>query len=135
MKINLIANLKGVLIGLSYGSEKEITIGREVGNTIAPLAAEGLSRKHARIYYKDGSWYVEDLGSTNGSYKQGQKIEAPTPLAVRDMLQFGKFEVSVDEIAAGDGVAEPAQTPQGHLYQLLHPLPHPPRLLHQRRRR
>ena len=50
MKINLIANLKGVLIGLSYGSEKEITIGREVGNTIAPLAAEGLSRKHARIY-------------------------------------------------------------------------------------
>ena len=66
MKINLIANMNGVLIGLCYDSVTEITIGREVGNTIAPLASDGLSRKHARIFFKDGQWMLEDLGSTNG---------------------------------------------------------------------
>ena len=109
MKINLIANMNGVLIGLGYSAEKVITIGREVGNTIAPLAADGLSRHHAKIFEKDGKWYVEDLGSTNGSYRLGQKIEGATELKVRDMLQFGKLEISVDEIIA-DG-AQPAAAP------------------------
>ena len=107
MKINLIANMNGVLIGLCYDSVTEITIGREVGNTIAPLASDGLSRKHARIFFKDGKWMLEDLGSTNGSYRQGEKVEGVIQLASRDMLQFGKFEVSVDEIVT-DGAAAPA---------------------------
>ena len=117
MKINLIANMNGVLIGLSYSAETVITIGREVGNTIAPLAADGLSRHHAKIFEKDGKWYVEDLGSTNGSYRLGQKIEGAVELQVRDMLQFGKLEISVDEIAADGGqpvaaaAAEPAPAP------------------------
>ena len=42
MKINLIAAVNGAPIGLSFGSEREITIGREIGATIAPMAAEGL---------------------------------------------------------------------------------------------
>ena len=115
MKINLIANLNKVLIGLSFEGEREITVGREMGNTIAPLAADGLSRHHAKIYFKDGQWYVEDLGSTNGSYCKGQKIEGPTVLKPRDMLQFGKFEISVDEMtfepmatSAAPAVATPA---------------------------
>ncbi|MCR5414460.1 MAG: FHA domain-containing protein, partial [Kiritimatiellae bacterium] len=108
MNINLIANMNGVLIGLRYTAETEITIGREVGNTIAPLAADGLSRKHAKIYLKDGKWFVEDLGSTNGSYRQGQKLSGPAELSPRDMLQFGKFEVSVDEIGGGAAAPAPA---------------------------
>ena len=39
MKINLIAAVNGAPIGLSFGSEREITIGREIGSTIAPTAA------------------------------------------------------------------------------------------------
>ena len=60
MKINLIANIDKVLIGFCYTAETEITIGREVGNTIAPLAVEGLSRRHAKIYVKDGKWILEE---------------------------------------------------------------------------
>lgn len=97
MKINLIAAVNGAPIGLSFGSEREITIGREIGSTIAPMAAEGLSRHHAKIYFKDGAWYVEDLGSTNGTYRGNDKIEGATALAVKDKLQFGRFEMSVDE--------------------------------------
>ena len=105
MKITLIANLNSGLVGLCYGDEKEITIGREIGNTIAPLAADGLSRRHARIFAKDGKWFVEDLGSTNGSFRLGQKVEGAVELQARDMLQFGKFEISVDEIVTGEAAA------------------------------
>ncbi len=111
MKINLIANLNGSLIGLSFTAETEITIGRENGNTIAPLAADGLSRKHARIFFKDGKWMLEDLGSMNGTYRQGAKVEAPVELAVRDMLQFGKLEISVDEIGDAKAPEAPAAAP------------------------
>ncbi len=104
MKINFIANVKETLVGLSYTSEKVITIGSEAGNTFSPLSVEGLSRRHAKIFEKDGKWMLEDLGSTNGTYRQGEKIEGAVELNVRDVLQLGKLKVTVDEIAA-DGVA------------------------------
>lgn len=98
MKITLIANNNGSLLKLCYTTEKVISIGRDVGNTIAPLSTEGLSRQHAKIFEKDGKWFLEDLGSTNGTYRLGQKVEGAVELAARDMLQFGKFIISVDEI-------------------------------------
>lgn len=111
MKITLIANNNGSLLKLCYTAEKSISIGRDIGNTIAPLSADGVSRNHAKIFVKDGKWMLEDLGSMNGTYRLGQKVEGTVELAVRDMLQFGKFIVSVDEIevdAAADSKAAPA---------------------------
>ena len=110
MKITLIANNNGSLLKLCFTSEKVIGIGRDIGNTIAPLSAEGVSRNHAKIFEKDGKWYLEDLGSMNGTYRLGQKVEGTVELAARDMLQFGKFIVSVDEIEC-DKVAAPEETP------------------------
>ncbi|MDW8295081.1 MAG: FHA domain-containing protein [Aquificaceae bacterium] len=34
-----------------------------------------VSRRHAKIYFKDGHWFVEDLGSTNGTYVNGKKVQ------------------------------------------------------------
>lgn len=110
MKITLIANNNGSLLKLCFTSEKVIGIGRDIGNTIAPLSAEGVSRNHAKIFEKDGKWFLEDLGSMNGTYRLGQKVEGTVELAVRDMLQFGKFIVSVDEIE-GDKVVAPEAAP------------------------
>lgn len=107
MKITLIANNNGSLLKLCYTAEKVISIGRDVGNTIAPLSVEGLSRQHAKIYEKDNKWFLEDLGSMNGTYRLGQKVEGAVELAPKDMLQFGKFIVSVDEIASDDDVVAP----------------------------
>lgn len=107
MKITLIANNNGSLLKLCYTAEKVISIGRDVGNTIAPLSVEGLSRQHAKIYEKDNKWFLEDLGSMNGTYRLGQKVEGAVELAPKDMLQFGKFIVSVDEIASDDAVVAP----------------------------
>jgi pSer/pThr/pTyr-binding forkhead associated (FHA) protein len=45
---------------------------------------------HARIYSKDGPWFVEDLGSTNGTYLNQRRITAPAELRAGDRLRIGK---------------------------------------------
>jgi pSer/pThr/pTyr-binding forkhead associated (FHA) protein len=45
---------------------------------------------HARIYSKDGSWYVEDLGSTNGTYLNQRRITVPAELRAGDRVRIGK---------------------------------------------
>jgi pSer/pThr/pTyr-binding forkhead associated (FHA) protein len=49
-----------------------------------------VSSFHARIYARDGSWYVEDLGSTNGTYLNQRRITAPTEVKAGDRLRVGK---------------------------------------------
>ena len=53
MKITLIVTLNGAKVGMSFSAEKTIAVGCETGNTIQPLAVEGLSRRHAKIFEKD----------------------------------------------------------------------------------
>jgi phosphoserine phosphatase RsbU/P len=48
-----------------------------------------VSRKHARVYPQDGRFYIEDLGSGNGSFVNGQKITVPTMLKTDDRIKFG----------------------------------------------
>lgn len=112
----MIANIRasqnaetGVSLGYLFSPGSEVTIGREIGNTIAPLI-DSLSRHHAKIYSKDGEWFVEDLGSTNGSFLDGAKIEAATKLVNGSKLQFGTMTAAV-ELVQEDGEAAPASDP------------------------
>jgi pSer/pThr/pTyr-binding forkhead associated (FHA) protein len=45
---------------------------------------------HARIFNRDGSWYIEDLGSTNGTYVNQRRITAPAELRAGDRVKIGK---------------------------------------------
>ena len=57
-----------------------------------------VSRRHARILLAaDGSWLVEDLGSTNGVAVNGGRISGPHPLANGDQVTFGKVSGSFVE--------------------------------------
>lgn len=47
------------------------------------------SQQHARIFGKNGSWYVEDLGSTNGTYVNDQKLAAPAMIQPGDRVRVG----------------------------------------------
>ena len=49
-----------------------------------------VSNVHARIYAKDGSFWLEDLGSTNGTYMNRAKVAMPTPVGPGDEIRLGK---------------------------------------------
>jgi pSer/pThr/pTyr-binding forkhead associated (FHA) protein len=48
-----------------------------------------VSQEHARIFAKNGSWYVEDLGSTNGTFVNEQRLAAPAMLTSGDRIRVG----------------------------------------------
>jgi FHA domain len=48
------------------------------------------SQFHARLYPRNGSWYVEDLGSTNGTYLNRQRLTGSTEVHAGDVVRIGK---------------------------------------------
>ena len=48
-----------------------------------------ISQQHARLFAKNGSWYVEDLGSTNGTYVNDQRLAAPAMVQPGDRVRVG----------------------------------------------
>jgi len=66
-----------------------VLLGRNPECTLV-LDDDFASGRHARIFRRDGSWFVEDLGSTNGTYLGSSKLTAPTPVEVGTTLRIGK---------------------------------------------
>ena len=80
----------GALAGTSLGlSDQQITIGR-AGDATLVLSDDYASTRHARIFPQDGQWLLEDLGSTNGTYLDRQKVTEPTPVPVGVPIRIGK---------------------------------------------
>jgi hypothetical protein len=76
------------LRGHSYPLGEEITLGRAAGCQV-PLEDAYASQVHARVFQRDGHWYVEDLGSTNGTYLNRRRVAGPMVIKRRDKLQIG----------------------------------------------
>ncbi|HLJ55829.1 MAG TPA: FHA domain-containing protein [Chthonomonadaceae bacterium] len=64
-------------------------VGREPGKDISLAADTTISRGHARLVRENGGTVVMDLGSSNGTYVNGQRVTAPVALAPGDTVQFG----------------------------------------------
>jgi pSer/pThr/pTyr-binding forkhead associated (FHA) protein len=80
----------GGLAGTSMGlADQQITIGRANDATLV-LDDDYASTRHARLFPQDGQWIVEDLGSTNGTYLDRQKVTQPTPVPVGVPIRIGK---------------------------------------------
>ena len=60
----------------------QILIGRDASNGVAINDAE-ISRKHSRISFQGGKYVLEDLGSTNGTFVNGQRLAGPVVLKRR----------------------------------------------------
>ena len=64
------------------------TIGRSIECELR-LDDTYVSQQHARIFDRSGNWYVEDLGSTNGTFVNEQKLVAPAMLTPGDKIRVG----------------------------------------------
>lgn len=69
-------------------SQDEITIGRDIANNIVVNDPE-VSRRHARLKMQAGNYILEDLGSTNGSFVNGQRLMGPHALRPGEQIMFG----------------------------------------------
>ena len=76
------------------------TIGRGPESTIQ-LADLSVSRKHARITYKQGSYWLSDLGSMGGTWIDGAKLAAPRRVAAGQTIDIGLCRLVV--VAAAEG--------------------------------
>ena len=92
---NNIVITEGVLEGtvIPLGTTP-ITIGRAADSTIV-LDDDFVSTNHARLTPSGNQWVVEDLGSTNGTWIDREKVNAPTVLRPRVTLRIGRTSMEL----------------------------------------
>lgn len=90
----------------------DTVIGREAGDDIIIMDPE-ISRKHARIFLQGASYFIEDLGSTNGTSLNGARIQVASPLRVGDVIKLGeKTSLVFEPITEAETILNPnAQSP------------------------
>ena len=79
----------------------QMTIGRDSTNEIVINDAE-VSRRHSRLTFQGGKYVLEDLGSTNGTFVNGQRLAGPRVLKPGEVVSFGEQIVLVFEAVSLD---------------------------------
>jgi pSer/pThr/pTyr-binding forkhead associated (FHA) protein len=74
----------------TYPLVNELTIGRAPGCAVPLKSDDFVSQVHARVFRKGDEYWVEDLGSTNGTLVNGRKLTGPAPLRRGDRVQVGR---------------------------------------------
>jgi pSer/pThr/pTyr-binding forkhead associated (FHA) protein len=81
----------GLRAGVSFAINGALTIGRSPA--VEVQIDDGFaSARHARIYEREGSYYLEDSGSTNGTYLNGRRLTRRERLRADDSIRIGDTE-------------------------------------------
>jgi len=92
-------------------SDTRDVLGRDPDLSVT-LESPSISRRHARVRVAGGVATLEDLGSKNGTYVNGQKVAAPVTLSDRDEIRMGHLKLtfrlvapspSTETVASRDG--------------------------------
>lgn len=81
--------------GTTYQLGEELTVGRASGCQVGLPDDSYASQLHARIFRKDGRYWLEDLGSTNGTYLNAKQVTSPVALRRGDRVQVGRTVLEV----------------------------------------
>lgn len=82
--------------GLSVPVQPTINLGRASDSTFH-LDDDYSSARHAQMVQVDAqTWLLHDLGSTNGTYVNGQLVTAPTPVTTADVIRIGRTHMRLE---------------------------------------
>jgi hypothetical protein len=80
--------------GTVFALEPVTTVGRHPECTVS-IDEPFLSAEHAELTWDNGRWWVHDLGSTNGTFVNGQLVTVPTGIKAGDVVQFGRIRLQL----------------------------------------
>ena len=95
---------------LNLEPTEETSVGRHPKCSIT-VSLPSVSRRHARIFFEAGGYYVQDLDSSNGTYINGQRVHKGS-LTDGDELRCGDFKINFIEINEGT-IEAPVPDPEG----------------------
>jgi len=81
--------------GSTFRLDAVTGLGRDVNNAIV-LDDDFVSANHAALTYRGRAWYLEDLGSTNGTFVNGNKVEGLVSVAFGDEIQAGPVRMRLE---------------------------------------
>ena len=84
--------LKGTTIPLSG----VVSIGRAPTSTVV-IDDDYCSARHAQVFSEDDQWWIEDLGSTNGTFLDDEAVEEPVELGVGSVIRLGSTTLEMRE--------------------------------------
>jgi hypothetical protein len=82
-------------VGGVFSLDAVTTLGRDVNNAIV-VEDRFASAEHAILTFRGRAWYVEDLGSTNGTFVNGNEIDGLSPLGFGDEVQIGQVRMRLE---------------------------------------
>jgi eukaryotic-like serine/threonine-protein kinase len=90
----------GPMAGRTYRFHQDVsTVGRTNGNDLV-ISGRSVSRRHARLWFDNGHWHLEDVGSSNGTLVNNVRIYQAVTLNDGDVINFGD-EVVVFNVTYG----------------------------------
>ena len=82
-------------VGGVFSLDAVTTLGRDVNNAIV-VEDRFASAEHAILTFRGRTWYVEDLGSTNGTFVNGNEVDGLSPLGFGDEVQIGQVRMRLE---------------------------------------
>jgi hypothetical protein len=106
-----LAITRGSSEGTERALDRELTIGRDPGADLT-LDDGGVSRRHARVSLADGDGpVIEDLGSSNGTFVNGERVGGERRLADGDEIQIGETAIEIYDAGGATPATEVAPAP------------------------
>ncbi len=93
--ISLTIRVAGETSAVKHFIQSEVTLGRDPICDI-PIFEDTVSARHARLVFHHGQWWVEDLGSTNGTRLNQEMVTLPTVLTSGDEISVGQTSLLVN---------------------------------------
>ncbi len=82
--------------GSRFDLAPQTNIGRGPTNTI-PIADNFISSEHTRLWFRNGTWYVQDAGSVNGTFVNNQPAREALPAQIGDIIRVGYIQFKLTQ--------------------------------------